>query len=138
MVQRLEQPTVVGRGGPGGSAVLRSREARSALKRIPLSQRFKRQKNAVVVPGQKKTTQCNASVNARRVGRSAYFGRTVWVALLQTQMAGTVSPKMKRSPGKKKEGGSGLSPSEHQRIALRNGAPTGAKGSSLSSGGTLP
>jgi hypothetical protein len=36
------------------------------------------------------------------------------------------------------KGGSGLSPSEHQRIALRNGAPTGAKGSSLSSGVTLP
>jgi hypothetical protein len=53
----------------------------------PWSQRFKRQKNAVVGAEAKKTTQCNASVNARRVGRSAYFGRTVWVVLLQTQMA---------------------------------------------------
>ena len=82
--------------------MLRSREARSALKRIPRVAKIQTAKNAMVVPGQKKTTQCDASVNARRVSRSAYFGRPVWVVLLQTQMAGTLSPKMKRSAGKKR------------------------------------
>ncbi len=76
----------------------------------------------------KKTTQCNASVNARRVGRSAYFGRTVWVVLLQTQMAGNGLAKNVEERWKEKEGGSGLSPSELQH-PVRSGASPGAKGS---------
>ena len=46
--------TVVGRGGPGGSAVLRSREARTALKRIPRVAKIQTAEQRAVVRANKK------------------------------------------------------------------------------------
>jgi hypothetical protein len=85
----------------------------------------------------KKNDPANACVNTRRVGRSAYFGPDrLGRGCFKRRLPETVSPKclgrwccgrparvaaLHTVSGRRKRGGSGLSPSEHQRIALRNG-----------------